>query len=319
MNLIARGTNKIKRLTKSITYRWKEPFKDITIPSSVDGYKQPAFYFQPETNSNKTPLVVTLHSWAATYKQPEPVISKHCVENNWHYIRPDFRGANNNHKSVGSDLSMSDINDAIQYAIDHGNVDLDNIFIVGGSGGAYASLCFYFSSLHHINSYIVWSPITDLVAWYDQSLIRKARYHQDILNGTNSTNTLNIEEAKKRSPLYRDIPNNESKLFIFSGYHDGYNGAPVPVTHSLNFYNKYVHRFNGGSSDYISKNDIILLTARELKMSNATIDGKKVVYNKSFHNAEITIFDGGHDHLSNHSVQLINDNLITNDKISQSI
>lgn len=308
MNTIEKVGRKITKLYKQKGKSWKEPFKKVEIPSNMDGTNQKAYYYK-SPYEKKVPLIVSLHSWAGDYAQLDNELSKFAVESEFNYIHPDFRGINNTQQACGSELSMSDINDSIQYAIDHGNVDLENIFVVGGSGGAYSALCFYSATQYPINSYIVWSPITDLISWHDQSIIRKSRYWKDILNGTNSKESLDIEEARKRSPLYRYMPESDSKLFIFSGYHDGYNDAPVPVTHSLNFYNKYVDRFNGNESDYISERDIILLTAREMQETDETIERKKVFYSRKFQNAQITIFDGGHDHLYNHSIKLINENI----------
>lgn len=305
MNILQKANQKIE---KKVKLRWKDPFRKISIPSSLDDENQSAYYYAPD-NSQKRPLIVSLHTWAGTYKQPDPVISKECVNNDWYYIHPDFRGVNNTPQAVGSDLSMTDLNDAIQYVIDNGNVDLDNIFIVGGSGGAYTALCFYTASNYPINTLITWSPITDLIAWHDQSMIRKSRYAQDILNATQSTSKLKVEEAKKRSPLYRDIPENNSNVYIFTGYHDGYGDLPVPVTHSIDFYNKYANHHGAEPSDLVPDAVATKLTAREILPTNELIEGKNIIYTKQFKNAYLAIFDGGHDHLANHSVRLIKENI----------
>jgi len=212
---------------------------------------------------------------------------------------------------------MSDINDAIKHCIKNGNVDLDNIFIVGGSGGAYATLCFYSSTKYKVNTYIAWSPITDLIAWHDQSIIRNARYVNDIITATNSGNDLNIAETKKRSPLYRDFPETDSNFHLFSGYNDGVTHGPVPLTHTLDFYNKFALANGASESDLFSKNEYIKLSIRETLPTDNKIDGKDVIHSKNFKNISATIFDGGHDHLANHSVELIKENITTATKLSQ--
>ena len=310
--LIAKGKKKLTKVYNQSVHRWKSPFIKVEIPSSVDDILQNAWYYKPP-HREKSPLIVSLHSWAGTFDQIDPELSREAVNSNWNYIHPDFRGVNNTPYACGSDISMSDIDDAITFAIDNGNVDLDNIFIVGSSGGAYSALCYYSKSRHPINAFIVWSPITDLLAWYNQSIIRKTRYAQDIMNGTNSTDALDIKEAKKRSPLYRDLPNNNSKLYIFTGYHDGYEikaENPVPITHSLKYFNMYSMHHGATSDHLISNDEIIKLTTREMPKTNETISDRKVVYSKSYKNASITIFDGGHEHLDDHNIKLIKENLL---------
>lgn len=297
------------KLHAKITKRWKKPFTKIEIPSSKDNENQLAYYYNPQSEQ-KTPLIVSLHSWAGDYNQIDPTISEHVIKAGWNYIHPDFRGINNTPQACGSKLSMSDINDAIEYAIDKGNVDLDNIFIVGGSGGAYSALCFYSETKYPINSYIVWSPITDLIAWHDQSIIRKSRYSRDIMIGTRSKDVLDINEAKRRSPLHRDMPKTNSEIHIFTGYHDGYDShGPVPVTHSLDYFNEYATRHNAEPSDLIPSDDIIQLVAREYQETSNYIEDRKVIYTKNFKNIHATVFDGGHDHLANHSIKLIIENI----------
>lgn len=309
MSLVNKVISKIKNIRLKLKYRWKEPFKKVSIPSSIDGKIQQAYFYTPDSNK-KTPLLVSLHSWAGDYTQIDPTLSKFAVNSGWHYIHPDFRGKNTHPEACGSPLSMSDIDDAISFSINNGNVDTENIFIVGGSGGAYAALCYYAVANHPINSYIAWSPITDLIAWHDQSVIRKSRYSKDLIAGTNSTGSLDVEEAEKRSPLYLKNPSTDSKLFLFSGYHDGYGDFPVPVSHSLNYFNKYTSDNNGSQTDYVSKDEIIRLLSKEQLDISLEIGGKEVYYTKSFKNAQVTIFDGGHSHLEEHTIKLLNDNKI---------
>ena len=63
--------------------------------------------------------------------------------------------------------------------------------------------------------------------------------------------TFNKETAILRSPLRQDFPiekRKNSRLYIYTGIHDGYKGS-VPITHSLNMYNRLVGELKYGSSD----------------------------------------------------------------------
>lgn len=311
MNIVIEKARSIKRNIEYLRKRWKPPFQEVSIESPYDKKVQKA-YFYPAKSTDPQPLVVSLHTWGTTYKKLDPVLSSNAVKHDWNYIFPDFRGVNNSPEAVGSEMSLSDINDAIGYCIENSNVDFDNIFIVGGSGGAYAALCFYSSTKYNINSYIAWSPITDLIAWHDQSLVRGTRYANDIKAATQSADELNVNEAKKRSPLYRDFPQTDSKFYLFSGYHDGADQGPVPLSHTLDFYNKFAQDHGAGDSDLISKDNYIKLLTREIPPNiDEQIDGRPIVYSKSFNNISIVIFDGGHDHLANHTVKLIKENIKT--------
>lgn len=310
MNVLIKNKRRIMNLYRKKIKGWKSPYKKVSIHSSIDGKPQFAYYYRPDV-SRPAPLIVKLHSWHADYTQTDPILSGYAVKAGWNFIHPNFRGKNNNPDACGSNLSMTDINDAIQYCIDNGNVDLNNIFIVGDSGGAYAALCFRSETMFPINSYIVWNPITDLIAWHDQSLVRGSRYHQDIKNATKSTKNLNIEEAKRRSPLCRNLPLSESKLYIFAGYHDGYGDFPVPITHSINYYNKYLSLRNSESNNLIPPEDIIKLSVKEMPITTKNIEGKGIIYQKEFKDEiQITIYNDGHTHISNHTLKLINENLI---------
>ena len=90
----------------------------------------------------------------------------------------------------------------------------------------------------------------------------------------------------------------ESKLFICTGVHDGYTGS-VPITHSLNVYNKIVEDFNPIAADQLIPWQIIstLLTARSLPNGNyGYVGNKKIHYHNQFDDkVEIIVFEGGHE------------------------
>ena len=79
-----------------------------------------------------------MHTWSGDYNQEDP-LAKEVLLRDWNYIHPDFRGPNNNSNACGSSLVITDLEDAIQFAINHGIVDTANTHIIGVSGGGYAA------------------------------------------------------------------------------------------------------------------------------------------------------------------------------------
>ena len=281
---------------------WPPPALKIKIKSSNDQGLQDA-YFLPTIE--KKPLLVSLHNWSGDFTQKDP-LAKLALKHNWNYIHPDFRGANNNKQSCLSNLVISDIDDAIQYAVDNSNVDIKNIFIVGASGGGYVALGVYLRSRHKIKRLISWVPISDLTAWYYQSVaIGNEKYAENIMSCTGSNlNFMNEGELKKRSPLYWDIPSTISgSIDIYAGINDGHSGGgSVPISHSILFFNHLLTSW-GLNESYIPSEVISKLLTRAYANSTPErkIQGRRVIYQNKTELATLTIFDGGHEMLSEYT------------------
>lgn len=282
---------------------WPQQFLDVEIPSTADGKIQPA-YFYATSQDKPQPLIVSLHTWSNNYQQRDPLIQE-ILSLDYNYIRPDFRGPNNTPEACGSPLVASDIDDAITYALENANVDIHNIHVIGVSGGGHATLIAWMQSRHNIRSFSAWVPITDLSKWYYQSLGRQTRYASHIaLATTGNEKHLDVQEAKKRSPLFMDTPvelRKNSKLYLYAGIHDGYKGS-VPITHSLEMYNKIIRDFNPVASTELISEDIInqMVVARYMP-----VDGKQTLSDRKIHFAhqfedkvQIVIFEGGHEMLT---------------------
>ncbi len=284
-------------------------FKLVDIPSSLDNSKQKAYIFTA-TNKNR-PLIVSLHTWSGDYSQDDP-LAEFAKSQNINYIHPNFRGPNWTTDACCSNKVIKDIDDAIQYMINTDKIDLSNITIVGTSGGAYTALCYYFKTKHQIKQFLSWAPLSDLEDWYIDSKIRESHYANDIYSCTNSKdNILNINEAQKRSPLYYPLNKNtfrNSKLYIFAGIHDGYTGS-IPITHSINMYNKILERDNAPSPYFVSRKDTKFMLANRsskwIKDINMKIEDRDVYFYKKYKNISLTIFDGEHENLVEHSKKMI--------------
>lgn len=291
---------------------WSTAFQQVQIPSSADGTLQQAYFFK-STQKHPQPLIVSLHTWSGDYQQRDPMTNE-ILARDWNYIHPNFRGANNKPESMGSSSVLSDIKDAIEYAIKNGNVDPADVHVIGVSGGGYATLFAYMRLDYPVKSFSAWAPISDIEAWYWESIGRRQKYADDIVAALGGT--FDDTEARRRSPIFQDFPKEKrqnASLYIYEGIHDGYTGS-VPITHSLNMYNrlaaelKYkvtdldsIGQLARLDNDLVSANEIIdLLTKRTLPLSiqpEKDLFGRQVYLEKSVGTIHLTIFEGGHEQL----------------------
>lgn len=287
-----------------------EFLKKDSINSSLDGNIE-VFYYIKSISPKAAPLLVQLHSWS-TSSHSTFTLAKEARAKNWNYILPNFRGENNTPKACCSKFAIADIDEAIDWAIKNMNVDAKQIYIVGFSGGGYATLAMYMKSRHKIHSFSAWCGISDLTAWYWQSLERNNKYASDIIKCTDAGETYNEQKAKDRSPLFWETPvkhRKQSVLQIYAGIHDGYTGA-VPISQSINFYNKLLTDAKEKDiSRYVSQADLeTMLKTQAFSSADTlrTIDKRVIHYQKSSKKISLTIFEGGHEILRNVVLDLIN-------------
>jgi predicted peptidase len=280
--------------------KWSKEFDIVEIKSSKDNSLQKSYFYNSKSNEPK-PLIVSLHTWSGDYSQNDD-LAKICKQKGLNYIHPNFRGANRTVDACCSELALTDIDDAIAYAIRNSNVDTTKIYVIGVSGGGYATLSTFMKSTHNIKKFSAWASITDLIAWYNESKIRNNNYAVNILDCTGSENGLNIENAKQKSPLYWNTPTEKlqsSNLFIYAGIYDGIQGS-VPITHSINFYNKLLSDMKVSDTlNYVSITEKLkLLEKRESLGEFGNIAGRKIYLKKVFENVRLIIFEGNHEMLT---------------------
>ena len=301
---------------------WPAQCKKIKISSSLDQTDQPAYFYRSGTNEPR-PLIVSLHTWSGGYEQKDTV-SWMCIQNDYNYIHPHFRGPNDKSDACGSKLVIQDIDDAIDYALKNANVDPAQIHIVGVSGGGYATLLTYMKTKHQIRTFSAWVPISNLEDWYYESVGRKQKYARDIAQATtgkqfkDNNYYLDTKQARERSPFFMPTPverRMQSKLFIFTGIHDGYLGS-VPITQSLKFYNKIVR-------DFSPENTVSLITTEEMlgltesrnsgKMNPEQVERGDIHFQRRYKdNIQITVFEGKHEMLAEQALLPVkNESILT--------
>ena len=291
-------------LHKKTVAAWPEGFRVDSVASSRDGAWQKMYVYR-STAPGPQPLIVSLHTWSGNYQQQDSLADETKAKD-WNYIHPDFRGENKRPEAGGSDLVISDLDDAIDWAVKNCRVDPARIYVVGVSGGGYATLCAYERLKHTVASFTAWVPISDLEAWYYQSLYLTPKYAANVLAVTGSSpGNMNEAELRKRSPLYGRVPARRLQhvpLTILAGVHDGHGKNSVPVTQSMFYYNKLLR--DKGVKDagaYIPEKDMItMLTEQRYPVKEpATIGGRMIHYQKQYQNIRLVIFEGGHEMLYN--------------------
>lgn len=278
---------------------WAE-FEEVEIPSSIDGTRQRAF-FRKATGPRRQPLIVSLHTWSGDYTQRDPLAAE-AAARNWNYIHPDFRGPNNRPEACGSPQVLADLEDAVRYGVENGNTDPDEVHIIGVSGGGYATLLAYMAMRYPVKSFSAWAPISDLRAWYEESLGRRQHYAKDILQSMPSENGPDTTELRRRSPLQIPFPKDlrqNARLYIYEGVHDGYKGS-VPITHAIDIYNRLARAMGAPDSCLVSDREALRLVAAR---QNPKRDRRQRLYGREIHlkrhyaGISLTLFEGGHEQL----------------------
>ncbi|MDP4678811.1 MAG: prolyl oligopeptidase family serine peptidase, partial [Cyclobacteriaceae bacterium] len=288
---------------------WPEEFQEVEIISSLDQVIQPAYFYKSESSIPR-PLIVSLHTWSGGYNQKEDDSLLWEIQNkDYNYIHPDLRGPNKTPQACGSKYAIQDIDDAIKFAIENGNVDLNEIHVMGASGGGYSTLLAYMKTAYDVKTFSAWVPISNLVDWYYESVGRKAKYARDIALATTGIEFgqedyyLDETEAKLRSPIFMDTPTDKrskSKLYIYTGIHDGYEGS-VPITQSLKFFNKVVKDFDDiNTKSLISTEEMLSLIERRntaVGHPSKIQKGDFLFQRKYKDKVQVSVFEGGHERL----------------------
>jgi len=282
---------------------WPEQVKAVEYKSSADASMQKAMFYAP-SGKKKVPLVVTLHTWSGDYTQPNTVPAKWAVSKDWAFIHPDFRGANWTPQAMGSELVVQDIIDAVEYAKGQADIDSDRIYLLGGSGGGYASLLMAGRAPQIWAAVSSWCPISDLRKWHGECKKIKMGYYQHIEKsvGDPEKDAKAAGECAKRSAITYLSKANGIAVDIATGIHDGHSGNSVPVSHALEAFNALAN-----PEDRISDADIRCFVEKESVPPHLAMKKKEFVptteniihFSRTSGNVRITIFEGGHNILYN--------------------
>ena len=279
---------------------WPEEIQEIKYRSASDDTDQPALHFAPSTKEAR-PLLVGLHSWSSDYRQANTSYGKWAVNHDWHFIHPNFRGRNRTPPSMGSELAVQDILSAVSWARQQGNVDPNRIYVIGASGGGYASLLMAGRAPELWAGVSAWVPISDLVKWHAETAARKLRYAGEIeaaLGGHKPVpGTPAHADALKRSAITYMARARGVNLDINAGITDGHNGS-VPISHSLEAFNALAapkDRLSPALIGEFVKTAKVPAALRKEATVDASYGRKTVLFRRKSGAARVTIFQGGHE------------------------
>ena len=279
---------------------WPEGIQEIKYCSAADDTDQPALHFAPSTKKAR-PLLVGLHSWSSDYRQANTSYGQWAVNHDWHFIHPNFRGRNRTPSSMGSELAVQDILSAVSWARQQGNVDPNRIYVIGASGGGYASLLMAGRAPELWAGVSAWVPISDLVKWHAETAARKLRYAGEIeaaLGGHKPVpGTPAHADALKRSAITYMARAHGVNLDINAGITDGHKGS-VPISHSFEAFNALAEpkdRLSPALIGEFVKTAKVPAALRKETVVDASYGRKTVLFRRKSGAARVTIFQGGHE------------------------
>lgn len=276
----------------------------IEVVSSVDGTRQPNYLILPKDfnkNNGPVPIVVSLHSWSFGFQQRYPELEDGVAQRGWIYLFPDFRGRNDKIEACASDIAKQDVIDALDWVISRYPVDKNRVYITGKSGGGFMTLAMVASYPERWSAASAWVPLSDLRAWYDfHARDSYGEMTRQCVGGDPADDSAIGVEMDRRSPLYRLADAKNVPLDIAAGGHDGHDGAPIPVWHSLVAFNVIAEALGepgvaAEEIDQLSRHEPGLENPKE---SDRVVDpsfGRRILLRRDAGESRITIFEGAHD------------------------
>lgn len=271
-----------------------------------DGSDQPALFWSPEKNpassEKERPLLVALHTWSGGYRQAggEVKYAEWCLQNDWIFIHPHFRGPNLTPEALGSDLTIADIRAAVEWAKTQSTVDENRIYAVGVSGGGHITQLLAGRTPGIWAGISSWCGISDISAWHAETSaagrLNYAEHIEKALDGRPDASPPHRADARHRSPLTWLKNAASVPLDLNHGVHDGRSGS-VPFTHSLHAWNAVVPPADQIAGDLIARFYETLLPppGGDADLADPLYGTLPPLYRKTSGNTRVTIFEGGHE------------------------
>lgn len=283
-------------------YRAVPGIVDVRITSTADGAQQPALWLPPNEPGPR-PLLVALHSWSVGYNQVASVpYGQWAQRNGWAMIHPDFRGVSNSADATGSDLAVHDIVDAVNWAKAHADIDENNVYVIGFSGGGMMSLNMAGRHPDLFAGAVSWVPIYDLVEWYRYSY--NARYVNQIAASCGG-NPLTSEAARAqcahRSPRAHLDNARAAGIPVYIGHGLGDRLVlPEQAVWAFNHLADSADRLNADESRAIASNYLPAHLNGQLEEPTFFRPGDPTpLFARQSGNVSLVLFRGGHNAVFN--------------------
>lgn len=305
-----RVTNFPGTLADAELARWRDEtpdIEDIRIPSSADSSEQSALFYDSESDRKK-PLLMVLHSWSTDYLQNIDIpLGQFAVANDWVFMHPDFRGQNDGSPdSTASELAISDMQDALEYARENAELDESRIYLLGYSGGAMNALHLASRNPDVFAGVAAWVPVYDLPSWHQWNEARGEKYAGEIeqaCGGEPSEGSKALSECRKRSPSAH-VPDVAGNIRVLIAH--GIGDTTVPPEQALRAFNDLANEDDRITQQQIDR----LMEHREVPdaLGRRSIQGNgelahfgeadaEVLLHLKSGPAELVLFDGEHDML----------------------
>jgi pimeloyl-ACP methyl ester carboxylesterase len=257
-------------------------------------------------SQKKRPLLVGLHTWSGNYLQAggETVYARWCLQNDWHFVHPNFRGPNHTPKALGSEFMVQDILDAIDYMKHKHAVDTDRIYLIGVSGGGHAALLMAGRRPEIWAGVSAWCPISDIETWWNFHAFNQGKYNpgryakhiEQAIGGRPDSKAKLSQECQRRSPLTYLKNSRRVNLDLNHGIQDGRKGS-VPFTHSIEAFNQVALPSQRITETQINQyySSLKLPPSLQAADPDPLYGSHKPLFRRVSGNTRITIFAGGHE------------------------
>jgi pimeloyl-ACP methyl ester carboxylesterase len=274
---------------------WPGEVREEWFPSRADGTMQPTLFYRPPGDA-PAPLLVALHTWKGTHLQADPGYAAWCIRKGWVLVHPNFRGPNNTPEACGSERVVEDILSVVDWARERAKVDPRRIYLVGCSGGGYASMLLAGRAPQLWAGVSQWCGIYDLGQWHaERSADGYGRMLEAVCGGAPGDSPAVDEQYRRRSASTWFQAAAGIPMDLNTGIFDGHK-ASVPVSHSLRAFNTLARPV-----DRFSEEQVRELTATPAVPQGLRFDGEdplygnlKVLLRRVSGQARITVFEGGH-------------------------
>jgi dipeptidyl aminopeptidase/acylaminoacyl peptidase len=280
----------------------------VRIPSSIDGTRQRAIFYD-SGSSRPRPLLVVLHSWSADYRQNLDIpFAELAIANDWVFLHPNFRGPNARPQATASDLAVQDVVDAVAFARERAAVDPARVYLAGYSGGAMKALVLAGRRPELWAGVAAWGAIYDIPDWFRHNRHKNPRYQKEIAascGGVPRPGSPAEAECRERSPVTQLGPAvGRVPVLIAHGLKDD----TVPVHNALRAYDNLAapaDRFTDDERSFIETRGKVPSHLAKVGPMSARFDGvgTPVRLERRSRTVTLILFEGGHDMFYNATVR----------------